>query len=124
MPLLFVYGTLQTGASNHREMAGQRLVGPARTEPGWTLIRLDGYPGLIADAAARVGVSGEVWSVDDAALKRLDDFEGVAEGLYRRGPIMLSERPAGVPAAVQTYFYARPPRGEPVLGPTWREDQP
>lgn len=122
MPLLFVYGTLMSGASNHREMAGQRCLGPARTGPGWTLIRLDGYPGLIVDATAEAGVTGEVWEVDDEARARLDAFEGVDEGLYRRAPIALAEGPAGLPPTVETYLYARPHRGEPVLGPTWRDD--
>ena len=54
-------------------------VGLARTQPGLRLYDLGGYPGIVAQAEDRDGVVGEVWSVDDAALKRLDEFEGVHE---------------------------------------------
>jgi len=120
MPLLFIYGTLRLGACNHSEMQGQRYVGPAWTEPGWTLIQLDGYPGLVP-MPGRWGVTGEVWEVDSAALRRLDDFEGVSEGLFCREPIALLGRPPGVPPQVDTYRYARSWTGAPEIGRTWRD---
>src|SRR5689334_7669355 len=87
--LVFVYGTLKRGGSNHPYLAGQSFVGEARTVPGFRLYELSGFPGMIAMPSDREGVAGEVWSVDAAALEQLDALEGVDEGLYRREPVPL-----------------------------------
>src|SRR5688572_23932074 len=87
--LLFVYGTLKRGCSNHHLLADQTFVASTRTPAGYRLFDFGGYPGIVAMTDDREGVTGEVWSVDDAALQRLDHFEGVHEGLYRREPISL-----------------------------------
>jgi gamma-glutamylaminecyclotransferase len=118
MTLLFVYGTLKRGCKNHRHLADQTFVGEARTAPGYRLYDLGDYPGMIADPTDTQGVTGEVWSVDAAALARLDDFEGVGEALYRRERIRLL--PPFDQAAVHTYLYNRDPGTRP-LGPTWIE---
>lgn len=117
MGLLFVYGTLQRGCTNHAQLAGQAWVGAARTPPGFRLYQLEGYPGLVAHPDDRTGVSGEVWSVDAAGLERLDRFEGVAEGLYRRAPLPLLSPFAG--QVVETYWYARSVAGRADLGGRW-----
>jgi gamma-glutamylaminecyclotransferase len=121
--LLFVYGTLKRGGRNHAWMLGQEYLGEARSAPGATLYSLGEYPGLVADPADREGVRGEVWAVDPAALARLDDFEGVLEGLYAREPIALAERPpslsAEAAARVEGYRYLRPVSGRPRLGDFW-----
>src|SRR4051812_12996853 len=93
--LLFVYGTLKRGCSNHDHLAGQRFVGPARTQPGFRLYDLGGYPGIVAQPDDTLGVIGEVWAVDDDILRDLDQFEGVHEGLYRRELIGLQPPFAG-----------------------------
>ncbi len=110
---LFVYGTLQGGGSNHGQLAGQRWVSAARTSPVYRLYALDGYPGMVAsDRDDGLAVPGEIWAVDAACLARLDQFEGVGEGLYVRAPVQLAtpER-----AAVQTYLYLRSITGRPEL---------
>jgi gamma-glutamylcyclotransferase (GGCT)/AIG2-like uncharacterized protein YtfP len=117
MTTLFVYGTLKRGGSNHAFLAGQRFLGAARTAPGFTLFSLGSYPGLVAAPDDSAGVTGELWSVDDACLARLDVLEGLAEGLYRRGEIALSA-PVEV-ARAATYFYLRDVQGQARLGPTW-----
>ncbi|MBS0631248.1 MAG: gamma-glutamylcyclotransferase [Verrucomicrobia bacterium] len=116
MTLVFVYGTLKRGGSNHGFLMGECFLGHARTVPGYTLYTLDGYPGMVPDASAE-GVLGELWSVDAKCLAALDDLEGVSENLYRRAPIQL-EAPFATVAA-ETYLYARPIAGRPHLGPTW-----
>jgi len=63
------------------------------------------------------GVEGEVWSVDDAALQRLDDFEGVAHGLYRREPVALLAPFAG--QTVHAYLYSHSVEGRRDLGSIW-----
>jgi gamma-glutamylaminecyclotransferase len=117
--LLFVYGTLKRGCSNHSQLAGQEFVGLARTIPGFTLYDLGGYPGIVVDSTDRTGVIGEVWSVDGDALRRLDHFEGVHEGLYRREPIPLQAPFGG--GAVDAYVSVLPVVGRPAVGSEWIE---
>lgn len=121
--LVFVYGTLKSGGSNHAQIAGQLRLGPARTAPGFTLYSLGEYPGLVADPADTSGVSGELWSVDSAALAALDAFEGVDEGLYARVPAPLAAWPENLPAAearnAWMYLYLRDTAGRPRIGSDW-----
>jgi gamma-glutamylcyclotransferase (GGCT)/AIG2-like uncharacterized protein YtfP len=116
---LFVYGTLKRGCKNHPHLSGQVYVGEARTAPGYRLHDLGDYPGMVADSTDMAGVTGELWSVDAAALAHLDEFEGVDEGLYRRERVTLLAPFAD--AEVHTYLYARDVAGRPALGPTWNE---
>jgi gamma-glutamylaminecyclotransferase len=119
MTRLFVYGTLKRGCKNHHHLVGQ-YVGEARTTPGYRLHDLGDYPGMVADATDTDGVTGEIWSVDDAALAHLDDFEGVDEGLYLRERVTLAGG-AFADADVHTYLYARSVADRPALGATWIE---
>jgi gamma-glutamylaminecyclotransferase len=116
---LFVYGTLKRGCSNHRFLAAQRFVGVARTVPGYRLYDLGGYPGITAQSNDHDGVIGEVWEVDAEALRTLDQFEGVHEGLYRREPIPL--RPPFADQAIDAYVSILPVTGRPEVGSEWVE---
>ena len=118
MSLIFVYGTLKRGGSNHHLMAGQQFLGEARTPPGFRLYELGSHPGMIVKSDDRAGVTGEVWSVDAACLKQLDLLEGLAEGLYRRVPIKLPPPFAEQP--IETYLYARSVESRRDIGSTWR----
>jgi gamma-glutamylaminecyclotransferase len=116
--LVFVYGTLKRGGTNHRYLAGQTFVGEARTVAGFQLYQLSGYPGMVAENSPQAeGVTGEVWSIDAATLRRLDQLEGLAEGLYRREPIPLL--PPFDERVVETYLYAQSVLGRRALGCTW-----
>ena len=116
--LLFVYGSLKRGEHNQHHLgAAATFLGEARSVPGYRLFDLGSYPGLVAWPDDRDGVTGEVWSVDDATLAHLDDFESLGEGLYRREPIRL--QPPFADRAVETYAYARSVEGHRVLGSTW-----
>lgn len=117
--LLFVYGTLKRGCTNHAQLAGQRFVGLARTLPGHRLHDLGGYPGLVAASGEPGGVEGEIWSVDAKALSQLDAFEGVAEGLYRRAPVAL--QPPFDKLVIAAYWPVGPVENFRVVGPVWRE---
>ena len=117
--LLFVYGTLKRGCSNHRYLANQTFVGVARTVPGFCLYDLGGYPGIAAKEDDRDGVVGEVWSVDAAALAELDRFEGVHEGLYRRAQLRLSA--PFDQRTVDAYLPSVPFSGRPDIGSEWIE---
>lgn len=115
--LLFVYGTLKRGGSNHRQLAGEIFVGEAHTVAGYRLFALDGYPGMVALAGDREGVVGEVWSVKPDALTRLDRFEGVDQGLYRRESVPLLPPFAG--RTVHAYLYPHSVAGRAELGSVW-----
>lgn len=117
--LLFVYGTLKRGCSNHAFLADQQFLGLARTPPGYRLFDLGGYPGIAMVADDRDGVVGEVWSVNTEALDRLDRFEGVHEGLYRRDAIPLLAPFAG--KSVHAYWPGLPITGNSDLGSEWIE---
>lgn len=95
---VFVYGTLLSGQHNNRLLATSRLVGKA-TLLG-RLYSLGSFPAMRLDWTGVV--SGEVWSVDDRTLERLDELEGVAHGFYARRavrPILASGQ------AVAAYVY-------------------
>ncbi len=117
MTLVFLYGTLKRGGCNHPLLAGQEFCGPGRTAPGFALYVLDGYPGMVPEEGDASGVNGEVWSVEDACLRALDELEGTAEGLYRREPVPMeapfSER------RVEAYLYLRDVAGRRRAGADW-----
>lgn len=117
--LLFVYGTLKRGCSNHAQMSGAEFVASARTVAGYRLYDLGGFPALAARADDRIGVAGEIWSVNASVLARLDRFEGVHEGLYQRAPIALLAPFAD--QNVDAYFPALDPIGRPEVGAEWLE---
>jgi gamma-glutamylaminecyclotransferase len=114
---LFVYGTLKRGGANHRWLADQTFVSAARTVPGYRLFELNGFPGMVVFAEDRDGVTGEVWVASQEALQRLDEFEGVDEGLYHREPVRLL-RPFENDA-VDAYIYPGNITGRRDLGSTW-----
>jgi gamma-glutamylaminecyclotransferase len=84
--MLFVYGSLLSGERHHDHLGASRLVGPATTEPAYTLVDLGAYPALVAEGAT--SVSGELYEVDADVLAALDDFEGHPDE-YRRTPVRL-----------------------------------
>jgi gamma-glutamylaminecyclotransferase len=118
MTRVFVYGTLKRGGANHFILAGQQFLGPARTPPGFTLYSLGDYPGMVRAADDKTGVTGELWAVDVGCLLRLDELEGVTEGLYERVPIRLAPPFADDPA--ETYLYLRDLAGKPAIGSEFR----
>jgi gamma-glutamylaminecyclotransferase len=118
MRLIFVYGTLKRGCSNHPYLAGQTFLGEARTAPGFALFDLGGYPGMVALQGESSSVGGEVWAVDAGCLERLDALEGTAEGLYRREAALLLGPFEG--RGVETYFYLKSVEGRARLA-EWTE---
>lgn len=132
--LVFVYGTLKRGGSNHGRLSGQTYVGNARTDQGATLYSLGnwqdgrggagGYPGLVYSPMDTSGVTGELWYVDNTTLKCLDELEGVVEGLYIRENAVLVEWPESLSATeaakAQLYRYLRPVVSATHLGSYWK----
>jgi gamma-glutamylcyclotransferase (GGCT)/AIG2-like uncharacterized protein YtfP len=113
--LLFAYGTLVP-----RDPARLRDEGWHADAVRGRLHDLGPYPGLVdLDDPTASWVEGFVREVSERELRdRLDPYEGVEEGLYRRDATTTR---AGRPAWV--YVYARPlPKG--ARGPiaSWRAD--
>lgn len=82
--LLFVYGTLQRGESNHGQLAGAKFVQRASTDPEFELVDLGGFPALLEDG--NTAVRGELYEVAPERLAALDAFEEVPV-LYMRKSI-------------------------------------
>lgn len=79
--LVFVYGTLRRGGSNHHLLGAARYLGRFRTEPAYTMLNLGHYPGVIAPGGG--SILGEVYGVSPRLLRDLDRLEDVPR-LYRR----------------------------------------
>ena len=117
--LIFVYGTLKRGCCNHHFLADQSFIGEARTAPGFRLFDLGGHPGMVIRPDDREGVAGEIWSIDDACLARLDALEGIAEGVYRREAVPLLAPHAD--RGIEAYLYPHNVADRREVGSVWRE---
>ena len=114
---IFIYGTLKRGQSRDGLLAGQKLIGPASTQPLYRMFNVGSYPALVhADADRGVSIEGELWQVDDDCLASLDDVEAVDQSLYRREPIQLL---TAAEIAAEAYFYLLPVDGLEDCGCCW-----
>jgi gamma-glutamylcyclotransferase (GGCT)/AIG2-like uncharacterized protein YtfP len=83
--LLFAYGTLQHPARRAAVIGDATPCGIVATgSVRGVLYDAGEYPVLRPSDAATDRVPGLLLDVDDAALARLDEYEGTASGLYRR----------------------------------------
>jgi gamma-glutamylcyclotransferase (GGCT)/AIG2-like uncharacterized protein YtfP len=82
MQRVFVYGTLRRGESHAHLMQGATCLGPHITEPCYTLCDLDEYPAAVSWGVT--AIRGEVYEVDDALLRRLDEYEEFPKVYNRR----------------------------------------
>ena len=124
--LVFVYGSLKQGFSRHNSLRGQRYIGPAQTEPHYSIYQMGGYPALVDEKHPEGPprnsgrkIWGELYEVDDACLIELDKIEGVDHGLYERREITLEQiNPVCLPTcqdvysrfhkrAAECYFYCK-----------------
>ncbi len=102
--LVFVYGTLLKGLSNHRLLAEARFLGPARTKQRYALY-LDYFPKVIAEEAVSP-IIGELYLVDGRALALLDDLEDHPFEYRRQQVPVIMDDGAETPAWI--YFHPRP----------------
>jgi gamma-glutamylcyclotransferase (GGCT)/AIG2-like uncharacterized protein YtfP len=70
---VFVYGTLMSGFSNHYLLIGCEFVGAAATVPTYKMIE-NGFPVIMPDPEGKP-LAGEIYTVDDETLVRLDQLE-------------------------------------------------
>lgn len=114
---IFVYGTLRRGGPAEALLRGCRWLGPA--EVTGTLYDVGGrYPALVLEGATPV--RGEVWSGPDEALERLDEYEGVEEGLFRRVVVEIGGEPCWAYVAGPA-LVPRLAASAVVEGGEWRE---
>lgn len=71
--LVFVYGTLRQGGSNHHMLAECEFVGPHETEPRYTMCRLGQFPAVVA--RGETPIVGELYRIEDEVLALLDELE-------------------------------------------------
>ena len=70
--LVFVYGTLRAGESNHGLLESSEYLGSCQTASQFALFDLGPYPAVIRGTKAIVG---EVYCVDIPTMKNLDRLE-------------------------------------------------
>ncbi len=110
--LVFVYGTLLRGEVNHRLLAEAEYLGPHRTASCFSLYLLGAYPGAVRGGGT--ALQGEVYAVDHAGLRRLDQLEDYPTLYDRR----LLATPYG---RTWIYLFRGSVRDRPVIpGGDWR----
>jgi gamma-glutamylcyclotransferase (GGCT)/AIG2-like uncharacterized protein YtfP len=104
---LFAYGTLrEPGRLAALLGPGVRwhALGPATIDG--QLYDAGRYPALRRDPGPRAAIAGELIEFDDPAVfGRLDAYEGVGDGLYRRCAAVVTHR--GHPVTAWVYVYGR-----------------
>jgi gamma-glutamylcyclotransferase (GGCT)/AIG2-like uncharacterized protein YtfP len=121
--LLFVYGTLLSGLSNHHHMAGATCLGEAHVQAA--LFDMGEYPALSVQGAwaQTLGpVRGELYQIEPAQWQALDDLEevdpdSIENSMYLRVPIQAQwQQPEGVrTVAAQVYVYNWSLAGRPCI---------
>jgi gamma-glutamylcyclotransferase (GGCT)/AIG2-like uncharacterized protein YtfP len=110
---IFVYGTLKRNLSGNHYLTGQEFLGEAHTIATYRLYGISWHPGLVHDPEG-IEVQGELWSVDDECLVKLDEYEGVPD-LFVRGEIAIAHHFE----PVQAYFFNQPLPENAVSGDRW-----
>lgn len=79
---LFVYGTLKTGRGAFHLMHKAKFIRSCTTTEEYSLYALtSGFAGMVVENTG-FPVTGELFEVDD--FTRLDSYEGISNGLFRR----------------------------------------
>jgi len=121
--LLFVYGTLLSGLSNHHHMAGATCLGEAHIHAA--LFDMGEYPALSVQGkwALPLGpVLGELYQIEPTQWQALDDLEevdpdSIENSMYVRVPIQVQWQHAEGPQTVtaQVYVYNWSLAGRPRI---------
>jgi gamma-glutamylaminecyclotransferase len=80
---IFVYGTLRSGFHNNYLLMNAKLIGKGKTKTKMAMF-ISGIP-YVNRSSPEYQIVGEVYSVDDSTLKRLDSLEGHPDW-YKREP--------------------------------------
>jgi gamma-glutamylcyclotransferase (GGCT)/AIG2-like uncharacterized protein YtfP len=112
---LFVYGSLMRGEPAHGLLARARFVAEASTAPGFDLVDLGEYPGLLRAGSGRV--HGEVYVVPDDLVPELDRYEDHPD-LFTRTEIGLADGSRAEAYLVSERLASGRPR---VASGAWRD---
>lgn len=104
--LLFVYGTLLQGHSNHRVIEKAQFIDAAVTDPLFTMYSNGYYPAITEEP--KYQIVGEVYALDDETFRDTDYLEGYdpknpERGLYNRKLITVTLK-SNEKAQVWVYF--------------------
>ncbi len=78
---ILVYGSLKRGRENNQLLARDAEFVETVRLPGFDLFKVGWYPGIRPNPANAEGVECELYTITgDAALPRLDNYEGYLEG--------------------------------------------
>ncbi|KAK2658372.1 hypothetical protein Ddye_004905 [Dipteronia dyeriana] len=110
--MIFTYGTLKRGFSNHTLLQDLIRTGDAVLKGTYTTFQkfplvCGPYkvPFLLNMPGSGHRVSGELYAVSSYGLGRVDELEGTTRGHYQRLPIQLTaENQESVTAAAEAYF--------------------
>jgi gamma-glutamylaminecyclotransferase len=112
MTLIFAYGSLRRGCSNHAYLEWARLVVPEARIAGLRLIHyVEGFPAVVWAATGEV--AGEIYEVSPEELGRLDELEECPTVYFRAVVSLHDGRP------VQAYLATAPENGEAFPGASW-----
>lgn len=114
---IFVYGSLKQGYALHFLLTNQLYLGEASTAAEYRLLDCGHYPALIKAEGMGLPVNGELYDVDAHCLAQLDEAEGISEGLYERGSVIL--QPPHHQTLVLAYFYLQSTTGLKDCGTQW-----
>lgn len=91
MNKIFFYGTLKSGFSAHYLLEHDaKFVAKATTSSQYSLYDVGSFPGMVKEES-QSGVKGELFEVNKKCLERLDRYEGIEHGLFRRDEIELDD---------------------------------
>lgn len=116
---LFTYGTLTAGARASSELLADCERVGAATVRG-TLYDAGRYPVLLLSGRERV--EGEVWRCPAHVLPRLDRYEGVEEGLFRRVGLHVDDTPCWAYVAGPALGSRLTPDAR-IRSPRWNRNQ-
>lgn len=121
MVRIFVYGTLKNGFQAHHLMSSgeSRFIRAACTAPIYEIRHMRWFPAMVEGNHSGAGVIGELYECDEDTLLALDEYEGIATGLFRRAEIQLDDG-----TTAQAYLYNRgyAHLNQPVLSGLWTEE--
>jgi gamma-glutamylcyclotransferase (GGCT)/AIG2-like uncharacterized protein YtfP len=112
MPLYFAYGSNMDRAHMARLCRGAEALGPARLDHHRFFIARAGYASIAPKRGAVV--HGVLWKIAAAQLPRLDQYEAVTAGLYRRAEMPVHHGERLLRALVYVANDPRPGRSSPA----------
>jgi len=103
MQNVFVYGSLKRGFVNHHLIARAKFLGVGTTRPGFAMLNLGRYPGVVRGRAA---IGGELFLVPQPLMSGLDRLEANGR-VYRRELVPITTASGTIQAWIYIYLLAR-----------------